>query len=449
MAPNLQNTNLEFLPNFDLKTFLRRVPNLEPLKTTRTGFVKTVLTPMLIEMQLPDSTIGELCFIQARDKSQIPCQIVGFNNENVFATPFAPLNGIGPNSKAISYGEHLSVAVGDNLLGKVLNCFGNSIEDLTFETTHNYPLRSKNINPLSRKRILNKLETGIKAIDVFIPVGEGQRLGIFSTAGQGKSSLMGMLANFSTSDVNVIALIGERGREVLDFIEESLGPEGLAKSVIIVATSDEMPMRRIIAAYAATAIAEYFRDQGKKVLFLMDSITRFARALREIALSLGEPPARQGYPPSVFSTIPELLERAGKTDKGSITAFYSILLSSEKIEDPLAEEVRAILDGHIYLSSKLSQMSHFPAIDILQSNSRLINSICSSEHLEITAKIRQLLAVYEENYDLINLGAYKKGSEPIIDEALAKRESIMKFLSQKPSENIKIEDALKIAKQLS
>ncbi len=439
---------LKFLPNFDLKSYHRRIQNLEPLKTTRTGIVKTILTPMLVEIQLPDSTIGELCFIQNKDKTKIPCQIVGFNNENVFATPFSPINGVGPSSKVITYGEHLSVPVGSNLLGNILNCFGQNIDGDPIETFQHYPLRSKTINPLHRKRIKSQLEVGVKAIDVCVPVGEGQRLGIFSTAGQGKSSLMGMLSQFSNADVNVIAMIGERGREVLDFIEENLGPEGLKKSVVIVATSDEMPMRRIIAAYTASAIAEYFRDQGKKVLFMMDSITRFARALREIALSLGEPPARQGYPPSVFSTIPELLERAGRTEKGSITAFYSILLSSEKLEDPLAEEVRAILDGHIYLSSKLSQQNHFPAIDILQSNSRLQNTICPEDHLKISSKIKRLLAIHDENYDLINLGAYRKGSDKLIDESLDKRSAILEFLAQKSNENFSIEESLNLASKI-
>ena len=447
MSANLKNQDLEFLPNFDLKSLHRRIQNLEPLKTTRSGFVKTILTPMLIEMRLPDSTIGEICFVQTKDKSKIPCQIVGFNDENVFATPFSALNGVGPNSKVVSYGDHLKVPVGSHLLGNILDCFGQSIDNSPLETEQYYPLKPKNINPLSRKRILEKLDLGIKAIDLLVPVGEGQRLGIFSTAGQGKSSLMGMLAKFSTSDVNVIALIGERGREVLDFIDENLGSEGLKKSVVIVATSDEMPMRRIIAAYTATAIAEYFRDQGKKVLFLMDSITRFARALREIALSLGEPPARQGFPPSVFSTIPELLERAGKTEKGSITAFYSILLSSEKLEDPLAEEVRAILDGHIILSSKLSQQNHFPAIDILQSNSRLQNSISSEEELEISSHIRRLLSVYEENYDLINLGAYKKGADKTIDEALDKHSKIMDFLKQQTSSPFNLKENIDLIKK--
>lgn len=448
MSAQIKNTELEFLPNFDLKVFARRIQSLEPLKTTRSGYVKTILTPMLVEMQLPDSTIGELCFIQAKDKSQIPCQIVGFNDENVFATPFAVLNGVGPNSKVISYGEHLKVPVGPHVLGNVLNCFGHSIDNVAIDTNQHYPLKSKTINPLHRKRILEKLDVGITAIDLFVPVGEGQRLGIFSTAGQGKSSLMGMLAKFSTSDVNVIALIGERGREVLDFLDENLGAEGLKKSVVIVATSDEMPMRRIIAAYTATAIAEYFRDQGKKVLFLMDSITRFARALREIALSLGEPPARQGFPPSVFSTIPELLERTGKTEKGSITAFYSVLLASEKLEDPLAEEVRAILDGHIILSSKLTQQNHFPAIDILQSNSRLQNTIMTEEERELTAKIRRLLSVYEENYDLINLGAYKKGSDRVIDEAMSSRDDIMNFLTQRADQRTDIKEQIQKLQQI-
>jgi flagellum-specific ATP synthase len=432
----------KLVPDVDLSQYHKRVSLLEAIRTTRRGSVKRVRNSMLIEITLPDAIIGELCSIHTRSGREIPCQVVGFDDEVVYITPFSPLLDVGPSSVVISHGKSITVPVGEQLLGNILDCFGESVENKKIHTRLRYPLHGQRINPLERVRIQEQLPLGIRSLDVFVPVGEGQRLGIFSTAGQGKSSLMGMLARLSTAEVNVIALIGERGREVLDFIEENLGEEGLAQSVVVVATSDEPPIRRIIAAYTATTIAEYFRAQGKKVLLLMDSITRFARALREIALSLGEAPARQGFPPSVFSTIPGLLERAGKTGNGSITAFYSILLNSEKLEDPLSEEVRAILDGHIYLSSKLSNVGHYPAIDILRSNSRLQNAISSREHLAVCKELRTLIAAYEDNYDLINLGAYKKGSDAVIDKAIALRRDIMQLLAQNHDERDTLEAAL-------
>jgi flagellum-specific ATP synthase len=440
---NQESLPLEFIPEFDLSMYEKRVSVLETIRTTRRGTVRKVRNSMLIEITLPDATIGELCSIHTRSGREIPCQVVGFDDETVCITPFAPLLDVGPSSVVISHGKSITVPVGEQLLGNVLDCFGESIQGKVLQTRIRYPLHGQKINPLDRIRIQEQLPLGIRALDLFIPVGEGQRLGIFSTAGQGKSSLMGMLARSSTAEVNVIALIGERGREVLDFIEENLGPEGLANSVVIVSTSDEPPIRRIIAAYTATTIAEYFRAQGKKVLLLMDSITRFARALREIALSLGEAPARQGFPPSVFSTIPGLLERAGKIGNGSITAFYSILLNSEKLEDPLSEEVRAILDGHIYLTSRLSQMGHFPAIDILKSNSRLQTAISSKEQIDLNNELRKILAAYEDSYDLINLGAYKKGSDPLIDRSIELRPEIMNLLSQEAHEKDAIEDTMR------
>ncbi len=433
----------QFIPDVDLSQYRKRVSLLEAIRTTRRGSVKRVRNSLLIEITLPDAIIGELCSIHTRSGREIPCQVVGFDDEVVCITPFAPVMDVGPSSVVISHGKSITIPVGKQLLGNVLDCFGESIEGKKILTKLRYPLHGHRINPLERIRIQEQLPLGIRALDVFIPVGEGQRLGVFSTAGQGKSSLMGMLARLSTAEVNVIALIGERGREVLDFIEENLGEEGLAHSVVVVATSDEPPIRRIIAAYTATTIAEYFRAQGKKVLLLMDSITRFARALREIALSLGEAPARQGFPPSVFSTIPGLLERAGKIGNGSITAFYSILLNSEKIEDPLSEEVRAILDGHIYLSSRLSNIGHYPSIDILKSNSRLQNAIMSKEHMELSKELRTLISAYEDNYDLINLGAYKKGSDAVIDRSIELRSKIMGLLSQNHEEKDTLEEALK------
>ncbi|MCB0360281.1 MAG: FliI/YscN family ATPase, partial [Bdellovibrionales bacterium] len=269
----------------------------------------------------------------------------------------------------------------------------------------------------------------------------------FSTAGVGKSSLLGMIARNSTADVNVVALVGERGREVLDFIEDSLGEEGLKRSVVVVSTSDQPPLRRIMAAYTATAIAEYFRDQGKRVMLLMDSVTRFARALREIALSVGEPPARQGYPPSVFAALPELLERAGITERGSITGFYTTLLSTEQIEDPLGEEIRAILDGHLVLSSRLSRVQHYPAIDILQSNSRLMQAVVTPEHGAAAEDMRRLWAIYEEHRDLISIGAYKPGSDPSVDEAIEKREAIARFLVQPQDEPAAFDETVQLLRR--
>jgi len=350
---------------------------------------------------------------------------------------------IGPKTPVVNRGESLQVGVGPELLGRVLNSLGEPIDDRgPVHTRLTWPVRNTAPEAMKRRRIENMLPVGVRAIDMMLTVGEGQRVGVFSTAGVGKSSLLGMIARSSTADVNVVALVGERGREVLDFLDENLGPDGLSRSVVVVSTSNDPPLRRIMAAYTATAIAEYFRDQGKQVNLLMDSVTSFARALREIALSVGEPPARQGYPPSVFAALPELLERAGKTEKGSITAFYTILLSSEQIEDPLGEEIRAILDGHLYLSAKLSQVQHYPAIDLLMSNSRLMKNIVSPEHLEVAEVMRKLWATYEDNRDLISIGAYRSGSDPLIDEAIAKREQIANFLIQKQDEASDFADTL-------
>jgi FliI/YscN family ATPase len=332
------------------------------------------------------------------------------------------------------------------LLGRVVNSLGEPIDGKgDVSVSLGYPVKAKSPEAMKRRRITEALPTGIRAIDALFTVGEGQRIGVFSAAGVGKSSLLGMIARGSSVDVNVVALVGERGREVLDFLEENLGEEGLKRSVVVVSTSDEPPLRRIMAAYSATAIAEYFRDQGKRVMLLMDSVTRFARAHREIALSVGEPPARQGYPPSVFAALPELLERAGKTARGSITAFYTILLSTEQIEDPLGEEIRAILDGHLYLSSRLAQVRHYPAIDLLQSNSRLMESVVEPNHSAVSKQIRKHWSVYEDNRDLISIGAYRKGSDEAIDEAIEKRAALAEFLVQRQDELTSLAETLEHA----
>ncbi|MCL4131963.1 UNVERIFIED_CONTAM: hypothetical protein GTU68_050434 [Idotea baltica] len=405
---------------------------------------------MVIRASLPNGRIGELCTIEPAGRPPVLAQIVGFDDEDVFLTPFDPLEHIGPKTPVINNGRTLRVPVGDELLGRVIDSLGKAIDGKPEpECEISYPVKCSAPEAMKRRRIVDTLPVGVRVIDTLQTVGEGQRVGVFSTAGVGKSSLLGMIARNSTADVNVVALVGERGREVLDFLEDSLGEEGLKRSVVVVSTSDETPLRRTMAAYTATAIAEYYRDQGKRVMLLMDSVTRFARALREIALSLGELPARAGYPPSVFSVLPELLERAGNTTEGSITAFYTILLASEQIEDPLGEEIRAILDGHLYLSSRLSHAQHYPAVDILRSNSRVMQQIVSDEHRNTAERIRQLWAVYEDNRDLILLGAYKKGSDSLIDEALERRPELLRFLLQRPDESSSLKDALHLAKELT
>ncbi|MCB0345242.1 MAG: FliI/YscN family ATPase [Bdellovibrionales bacterium] len=432
----------------DLQPFYDKLEQGNPFPVTMRGRVKKI-TGMVINARLPNARIGELCTIEPPGRKPVFAQVVGFDDEDVFLTPLDPVHQIGPKTAVVNRGEVLQVGVGPELLGRVVDSLGKPIDKRgPIDTALVYPVRQVAPSAMKRRRISKILPVGVRAIDTMLTVGEGQRIGVFSTAGVGKSSLLGMIARNSTADVNVVALVGERGREVLDFLEDNLGDEGLKRSIVVVSTSNEPPLRRIMAAYTATAIAEYFRDQGQSVMLLMDSVTRFARAMREIALSVGEPPARQGYPPSVFAALPELLERAGNTDKGSITAFYTILLSTEQIEDPLGEEIRAILDGHLYLSSRLSQVQHFPAIDLLKSNSRLMDKVASEAHNSAAEDIRKLWAVYEENRDLISIGAYKRGSDPLIDEAIGMRTKIADFLIQRQNEAADFEDTLQLAQQL-
>ncbi len=432
----------------NLQPFYDKLEQGSPFPVTMRGRVKKI-TGMVIKARLPNARIGELCTIEPPGRKPVFAQVVGFDDEDVFLTPLDPVHQIGPKTAVVNKGEVLQVGVGPELLGRVVDSLGKPIDNGgPVNTALVYPVRQVAPSAMNRRRISKILPVGVRTIDTLLTVGEGQRIGVFSTAGVGKSSLLGMIARNSTADVNVVALVGERGREVLDFLEDNLGEEGLKRSVVVVSTSNEPPLRRIMAAYTATAIAEYFRDQGLSVMLLMDSVTRFARAMREIALSVGEPPARQGYPPSVFAALPELLERAGNTDKGSITAFYTILLSTEQIEDPLGEEIRAILDGHLYLSTRLSQVQHFPAIDLLKSNSRLMEKVASEGHNATAEEIRKLWAVYEENRDLISIGAYKRGSDPLIDEAIEMRSKIAAFLIQRQNEAADFENTLQRAREL-
>ena len=436
------------VPKIDLGAYYKRLKGQTTLPITMRGRVRRI-AGVVIQARLPNARIGELCTIEPPGRPPVKAQVVGFDDEDVFLTPLDSLDEIGPKTPVINRGKSLRVKVGTELLGRVLDSLGEPIDGKGEPAcTMSYPVRHTAPKAMRRRRITKTLPVGIRAIDTVLTIGEGQRIGVFSSAGVGKSSLLGMIARNSTAEVNVVALVGERGREVLDFLEENLGSEGLRRSVVVVSTSDEPPLRRIMAAYTATAIAEYFRDQGMRVMLLMDSVTRFARALREVALSIGEPPARQGYPPSVFTTLPELLERAGITARGSITAFYTILLSSEQIEDPLGEEIRAILDGHLYLSSRLSQMQHYPAIDLMLSNSRLMENIADERHRLIAEKIRKLWTVYEDNRDLILLGAYKRGSDDMVDEALDRRERLLSFLIQRRNETSSFEETLNMAERV-
>lgn len=446
--PHLAEESL--VPPINLDSYFRKLHVSEnPPKALMRGRVRRITGGMVIRARLPNGRIGELCTIEPAGRPPVKAQIVGFDDEDVFLTPFDPLDHIGPKTPVINQGKALEIGVGPELLGRVINSLGSPIDGKgEISVKQFYPARAASPEPMRRRRIEQILPMGIRAIDTLQSIGEGQRMGVFSTAGVGKSSLLGMIARNSRADVNVVALVGERGREVLDFLEDALGEDGLRRSVVVVSTSDDTPLRRVMAAYSATAIAEYFRDQGKRVMLLMDSVTRFARALREIALSIGELPARQGYPPSVFAALPELLERAGNTETGSITAFYTILLSSEQIEDPLGEEIRAILDGHLYLSSRLSQGQHYPAIDILRSNSRIMDNVVGEEHRRTAERMRQLWAVYEDNRDLILLGAYKRGSDALIDEALAKRSKLLQFLIQRQGESEDLQHTLALAKKV-
>ncbi|WP_018692211.1 type III secretion system ATPase SctN [Algicola sagamiensis] len=400
----------------------------------------------IIKASVPGVQIGEFCYLQNPGESeQRLAEVVGFSQRDALLTPIGDMLGISSNTLVIPSGHAHQVGVGPNLLGRVLDGMGNPMDSnekgpLTVET--HYPVYAEAPDPVTRKVIDQPIGLGVKAIDGILTCGEGQRLGIFAAAGGGKSTLLGMLVKGSDADVIVIALIGERGREVREFIEHELGPEGMKKSVLVVATSDKSSMERAKAAYVATAIGEYFRDQGKKVLLLMDSVTRFARALREIGLAAGEPPTRRGYPPSVFATLPKLMERTGNNDKGSITALYTVLVEGDDMTEPVADETRSILDGHIILSRQLAAQNHYPAIDIMASASRVMNAIVEQDHLAACGRLRTMIAKYKENELLIKIGEYKRGADPEADEAIQKIDAINQFLRQGVNERFSFDETI-------
>jgi type III secretion system H+-transporting two-sector ATPase len=393
------------------------------------------VTGLVIKARVPGVRIGELCFIETplRDEP-VRAEVVGFRNELVYLMGLGDLTGLGPDSEVRPTGHVMTVRVGPGLLGRVLDGLGRPADGKgplpPGGVAAEYPVYAPPPDPLQRRRVTRALPVGVRAMDGLLTVGEGQRVGIFAAAGGGKSTLLGMIARNTAADINVIALIGERGREVLDFIEENLGAEGLARSVVVVATSDQPTLVRLKSAYVATSVAEYFRDQGRRVVLVLDSITRFARAQREAGLAVGEPPARAGFPPSVFAVLPRLLERAGNSDRGSITAFYTVLVEGDDMTEPVADEARSILDGHIVLSRDLAGRGHYPAIDVLRSASRVMPAVTADGHQQAAQKVRELIATYERHRDLILLGAYKRGTDARVDEALERWPAIEAWLRQ-------------------
>ncbi|MGL4393766.1 MAG: flagellar protein export ATPase FliI [Brevinema sp.] len=404
------------------------------------------LDGLLIQSKGPLGAIGDLCLIHA--STPVKAEIVGFKNGKTLLMPLGHLQGISPGMKVENLRHPLRAPVGEELLGRVINGAGEAIDSFGHVTTDNmYEIDRTPPDPYERKRIEEIISTGVRAIDGALTTGQGQRLGIFAGSGVGKSTLMGMIARNTNADVNVIALIGERGREVREFLENDLGEEGRQKSVLVVVTGDEPPLLRIRGAYVATSIAEYFRDQGLNVMFMMDSVTRFAMAQREVGLSLGEPPAMRGYTPSVFSSLQKLLERTGTGKEGSITAFYTVLVEGDDDNEPISDTVRGILDGHIFLSRELADKNHFPAIDITASISRVMKDITSEDHKNSAGKMKQLIATYKESEPLINIGAYVKGSNPLIDESIKKMTGINAFLRQGIQEKSSLEETLDLLKK--
>lgn len=416
--------------SINIQKFKNALDDAVPMKLT--GKVTQVIG-LVIESQGPPVTVGELCYVSAQSSNlpPIPAEVVGFREGRVLLMPVGDMQGIGPGCDVIATGRRLRVKVGKELLGRVLDGLGNPIDGKgPILSKEEYPLQASPPPPMTRPRIHDHLYVGVRSIDGLITLGDGQRIGIMAGSGVGKSTLLSMIARNTEADISVITLVGERGREVRDFIERDLGEEGLKRSVVIVATSDQPALVRIKGAMTGTAIAEYFRDQGHKVVLMMDSVTRFAMAQREVGLTIGEPPATRGYTPSVFALLPRLLERAGTSKHGSITGIYTVLVDGDDMNEPIADAVRSILDGHIVLSRRIAEQNHFPAVDVLSSVSRVMYEVVSEPHLAAAQDMRQLMAVYHEAEDLIHIGAYVKGSSPKIDAAIQKIDAINEFLKQ-------------------
>jgi type III secretion protein N (ATPase) len=423
----------------DIGEALRALDEVNPLRLA--GKVIEV-TGLVMRATIPGVKVGELVFVDIAAGQRLQAEVVGFRGDEVVLLPLGDTSGIGPDAVVSPTGRPLSVRVGPGLLGRVLGGLGEPIDGagpLAGET-EDWAVDRPSPDPLTRRRVERPLAFGVRAVDAFLTVGEGQRVGLFAGAGAGKSVLLGQIARASDADVNVICLVGERGREVREFIEDALGPAGRARSVVVCATSDAPSLVRLKSTFVATAVAEWFRERGQRVLFMMDSLTRLARAQREVGLAAGEPPARQGYPPSVFALLPRLLERTGNSARGSITALYTVLVAGGDMEEPIADEVRGILDGHIVLSRELGARNHWPAIDVLGSLSRVMAAVADPEHRRAAARLRELLAAYERQRDLILLGAYQRGSDPRTDQAIAHIDEVEAFLRQSTGESAPFAD---------
>ncbi len=432
-------------PDFD--KYCRVVDAIDPVKLN--GKVIQVVG-LVVESEGPAVGVGELCYIHSRKmKVPVKAEVVGFRGSKVLLMPLGEMIQVEPKSEVVATGRPLEVKVSSDLLGRVLDGLGNPIDGKgPIVSDEVYSIRNRPPHPLRRERIKEVISTGVRAIDGLLTLGKGQRIGIFSGSGIGKSILLGMIARYTSADVNVIALIGERGREVRDFIEKDLGEEGLRRSVVVVSTSDQPALIRIKGAEVATAIAEYFRDQGLNVMFMMDSVTRFAMAQREVGLAIGEPPATRGYTPSVFALLPRLLERSGASERGSITGIYTVLVEADDMNEPVADTVRSILDGHIVLSRELASAGHYPPVDVLSSVSRLMIDVVDKEHYECANRVRDILVTYRDAQDLVNIGAYVQGSNPKIDYALSMLDKVNSFLRQKIEERAEFTSTVETLKAM-
>jgi flagellum-specific ATP synthase len=433
---------------FDVQRYLKVLDN--KYSFTLKGVIKQAIG-LTLEARGPKVSLGELCYAQTNkpNKDMVPCEVVGFKDDKILLMPLGDTEGIGPGSELFMTGKSLSVNVGVDMVGRVLNGLGELMDEggrINYQGV--YPVMNTPPNPLSRKLITEALPVGVKAIDALLTIGKGQRMGIFAGSGVGKSTLMGMIARNTTADVNVIALVGERGREVREFLENDLGPEGLARSVVVVATSDQPALVRLKGAYVATSIAEFFRDQGKDVLLLMDSLTRLALAQREVGLAIGEPPTTRGYPPSVFALLPKLLERAGTSSEGTITGLYTVLVEGDDLNEPVTDTVRGIIDGHIILSRKIAAQNQYPSIDVLSSVSRVMPQVMEAAQMDYARQFRTILANYEDAKDLIDIGAYKPGANPKVDEAIRLIGPCTEFIRQGTSEKIDFTTALTAVQEI-
>ena len=426
---------------------IRQVQNSETYSLT--GKIENIVG-MSIEASGGHAAVGDICRIyNSETGTQVTAEVVGFKNDHILLMPYSQMNGISAGNFVRNTGGQLTLQVGEFLRGRIINALGQPIDGKgPFEGGHQYCVSGNYINPLRRPPIRERMEFGVKAIDGMVTIGKGQRIGIFAGSGVGKSTLMGMIAKNVKADINVIALVGERGREVLEFVEKDLGEEGMRRSILVVATSDQPAMLRMKCPSVATGIAEYFRDQGYDVLLMMDSLTRFAMAQREIGLAIGEPPVARGYTPSIYAELPKLLERSGNFERGSITGVYTVLVEGDDTNEPISDTVRGILDGHIILSRQLANANHYPAIDVSGSISRLMTEIVSPEHRQLSAKIRDILSVYEKNIDLVSIGAYKPGTNRKLDFALSKIDAVNSFLTQDVNETFTYDETLELIKRI-